>query len=80
MKAYMIKDPEMLPKAKLIRILQDLQYLLYWDEESGQMFLNPDKNVSGAGLRENIDSLMYENDLFPEEMGPKDWSPKRKRK
>lgn len=78
MKEYKIKDPRTLPKEKLVEIVQDLQHFLYWDEDSGQMFLNPDKGVSGADLGQFIDDVMQGKGLYPTELGPKDWSPKKR--
>jgi hypothetical protein len=79
LKQYQINDPDDLPKANLVRILRDLQYFVYWDEDSGQMFLNPGKEVSGADLGQFIDELMQQHELYPRKFGPKDWSPKKRR-
>jgi hypothetical protein len=76
MNEYRIKRGRDVSKEKLAYIVEALQNFMYWDEDSGQMFLNPEKAVNGGDLVEFVDGLMSGNGLYPKKRGPKDWSPK----
>lgn len=74
-----VRDPKTLPKAALAEIVAELQVLLFADEEAGGLVWDFDKEVDGADLVDWTTMLLKRYDLVPLH-GPREWSPKSRRR
>lgn len=65
--AKIVRHPQSVPVGQLVRLVVELQRLLYADSHHGPTIWNPDKqaDVSPADLQQDLEALLRKYDLLP---------------